>query len=196
MLDHLCPCCGRHCYLDNPQCERGCEYARTGIIPPRIQKDDKDKGKRKPSEHKKRYHTLDQDNKLIWNIRDMGQVIRELSEGKGSQSRILIILNKVEVITQRALTDRLGIQPGTASEVIAKLEAAGLIVRTQNAEDKRTSDICLTEIGKIKAEEAAEKRRERHTEMFSALKDEDKENLLMLLEKLNHNWRHRYGQDK
>lgn len=196
MLNHLCPCCGRHCYLDNPHCERGCEYVRTGVIPPRIQKDGRDNVKRKPSEHKKRYHTLDQDNKLIWNIRDMGQVIRELSEGKGSQSRILIILNEVEVITQSALTERLGIQPGTASEVIAKLENAGLLVRTQNAEDKRTSDICLTELGKIKAEEAVEKRKERHTEMFSALKDEDKENLLILLEKLNHDWRHRYGQGK
>lgn len=28
MEDKVCPCCGRHCPLTNPHCERGAEYAR------------------------------------------------------------------------------------------------------------------------------------------------------------------------
>lgn len=194
MLKHLCPCCGRHCYLEHPNCERGAEYAKTGVIPPRIHKPDGDRDAKKPAEHKKRYHTLDQENKLIWNIRDMGHIIRALSEGKASQSRILILLSEEGPITQSELTERLGVQPGSASEVIGKLESAGLITRTPSEQDRRTSDIRLTEAGKVKAKEVAEQRKQRHTEMFSCLSEEDKADLLMLLEKVNHEWRRRYGE--
>ena len=74
---------------------------------------------------KKRYDSLDKNNKLIWNFRDIGHTMRQTYEGKGSQSRILIILNEAETITQRALTQQLGIQPGSASEVLGKLESFG-----------------------------------------------------------------------
>ena len=90
-----------------------------------------------------RYHSADVNDRLIINLRDMGQTIL-LYEGKGSQKRILIILLEVGSITQRALTSRLGIQPGSASEVIAKLENAGLIQRTVSTDDRRTANIRLT----------------------------------------------------
>lgn len=194
MLKHLCPCCGRHCYLSAPQCERGNSYVRTGIIPTRTHGEGGTPGKEKGAASKRRYHTLDQDNKLIWNLRDMGHTIRFLSEGKGSQSRVLIILSEGEEMTQRELTERLGIQPGSASEVIGKLESAGLLTRTPSEEDRRTSVVKLTDEGQTKAEEAAQQRKKRHTEMFSCLSDEDKADLLMLLEKVNHDWRNRYGE--
>ena len=54
MLEHLCPCCGRHCYLDHPHCERGAEYAKSGVIPPRTRKPDGERDGKKPSEHKKK----------------------------------------------------------------------------------------------------------------------------------------------
>ena len=140
------------------------------------------------------YHTLDQDNKLIWNLRDMGHIIRSLSEGKGSQSRILIIMSEVQTMTQRELTERLGIQPGSASEVIGKLESAGLLKRTPSEEDRRTSDIRLTDAGRLKAMEAIEQRKVCHAEMFSCLSEEDKADFLILLEKVNNDWRYRYGE--
>lgn len=191
MLKHLCPCCGRHCYLNNTQCERGAVYAQTGVIPPRAPKAAGHNEKK--NSHKKKYHTLDQDNKLIWNLRDMGHVIRSLSEGKGSQSRILYILSEEETMTQRELTERLGIQSGSASEVIGKLENAGFIERTPSEEDRRTSDIRLTDTGRLKAMEAVEQRKLRHAEMFSCLSEEDKADFLVLLEKVNNDWRYRYG---
>ena len=194
MLKHLCPCCGRHCYLEHPSCESGVEYAKTGVISHRIHTSGGKRDGKKPSEHKNRYHTLDQDNKLIWNIRDMGHIIRALSEGKASQSRILILLDEEETITQSELTERLGVQSGSVSEVIGKLESAGLIMRTPSEQDRRTSDIRLTEAGKLHAQKAFEQRKQRHTEMFSCLSEEDKDDLLMLLEKVNHDWRHRYGE--
>lgn len=138
------------------------------------------------------YAELDIDHKLVMNLRDSGHMIRFLFEGKGSQKRILIILNEAGVITQRELTERLGIQPGSASEVIGKLEDAGFISRTPSESDRRTTDIQLTQSGKIKAEEAAQQRKLRHQEMFSCLSGEEKETLLSLMEKLNSYWEVRY----
>ncbi len=134
----------------------------------------------------------DINDKLIINLRDAGHVMRLLFEGKGSQKRILIILREVGSITQRELTERLGVQPGSASEVLAKLEHAGLITRIPSSNDRRTVDIQLTESGKRQAMEAAGQRQRRHVEMFSCLSAAEKEQLVSLLEKLNAHWESRY----
>lgn len=139
-----------------------------------------------------RYEMMDTDKKLIINLRDLGHTIRFLFEGKGSQKRILIILLEEGSMTQRDLTERLGVQPGSASEVIGKLEGAGLIRRESSTMDHRTADIQLTESGRILAEEAAIQRKMRHQEMFSCLSAEEKESLLLLIEKLNADWDNRY----
>ena len=135
----------------------------------------------------------DINRKLIFNMRDLNHTMRSLYEGKASQKRILIILNEVKNITQRDLTTRLGIQPGSASEILSKLESAGLILRTTSETDRRTADISLTEQGKQMALEAAAQRRQRHKEMFSCLSEYEKEELLTLLEKVNKDWACRYG---
>lgn len=142
----------------------------------------------------KNYGFLDTDNKLIINLRDLGHMLRFLFEGKGSQKRILILLSETGGMTQRELTEKLGIQSGSVSEVLGKLESAGLIRRTLSEADRRTTDIRLTFAGQDQAEEAVEKRRQRHKEMFSCLSREEKETLLRLLEKLNEDWDSRYGR--
>lgn len=138
------------------------------------------------------YQAVDANDKLIINLRDMSHVMRSLYEGKGSQKRILIVLNETGAITQRELTERLGIQPGSASEVLAKLESAGLITRTPSETDRRTTDIALTEIGQTRASEVIAQRNERHAEMFSCLSSAEKDTLLALLEKVNTDWENRY----
>lgn len=142
------------------------------------------------------YNAADLNDKLIINLRDLSHMMRSLYEGKGSQKRTLIVLDEIDrSITQQELTKRLGIQPGSASEVIAKLESAGYIRRTPNEADRRTADIELTEEGRISAAEARAQRTRRHEEMFSCLSDEEKNELLSLLEKVNADWQVRY-QDK
>lgn len=136
----------------------------------------------------------DINERLVMNLRDLSHTMRFLYEGKGSQKRILIILEETGGrITQQRLTERLGIQPGSVSEVTAKLESAGYIRRSPNETDRRTMDIELTEKGKLLAVEAKNKRIARHEQMFSALCDDEKNVLLSLLEKLNNDWRERYG---
>ncbi|MDE7340789.1 MAG: MarR family transcriptional regulator [Lachnospiraceae bacterium] len=143
-------------------------------------------------ERRSHYADTDKNHKLIINFRDINHTMRSQYEGRGSQKRILIVLLETGTITQRKLTERLGIQPGSVSEVLAKLEKGGLIVRTESPDDRRTTDIALTEQGKRQAEEALSQRRTRHEEMFSCLTEEEKSTLLALLEKVNGDWKTRY----
>ena len=134
------------------------------------------------------YKSLDRNNKLIWNFRDIGHTMRQISEGRGSQKRILILLRETEGMTQKELTARLGVQPGSASEVLNKLEQAGLILRTPSETDHRTTDIRLTPDGEALAKEASAKRAERHEQMFAVLSEEEKDALIALLERVNAHW--------
>lgn len=131
-------------------------------------------------------------DKLVINFRNISHTMRALYEGRGSQRHILIVLLDTGRITQRALTERLRIKPGSASEVIGKLQNAGLIAREPSAEDRRTIDIVLTDEGVKRAGEARAQRDKRHEQMFSCLTDEEKEQLLELLEKVNADWEARY----
>lgn len=139
-----------------------------------------------------RYDHLDKNNKLIWNFRDITHTMRRIAEGKASQKRVLILLKESGGMTQKALTDRLGVQPGTVSEVLWKLETAGLICRSQNTTDRRTTDVALTEQGAIMAEEAYHSREARHEQMFAVLTEDEKDTLLHLLEKINTDWSCKY----
>lgn len=155
------------------------------------------RGHRKKNEHKAwheaHYNAANINDKLVINLRDLSHTMHFLYEGKGSQKRILIVLDETGgSTTQRKLTEHLGIQPGSVSEVIAKLENAGYIKRTPNETDRRTVDVELTEMGKVLAVEAKKQRIHRHEQMFSCLLDDEKKQLLSLLEKVNADWKEHY----
>lgn len=253
----ICPCCGRHCDLNDPHCERGREYRETGVIPERDDKsvsernhgeytgsgeghvsrhnenirkhpsregkpiadrrkhfpdgekgnedrrrdgvgEDRDADKRKQYRNE-RYENADINDRIVINLRELGHKIRFRFEGKGSQERVLGILKEQGDITQRELTERLGIKPGSASELLAKLENAGMILRSQNDEDRRMVNISLTEAGRERAKKVDGLREKKQEEMFACMTAEEKETLLGLLEKLNRGWEfqemgnHHYG---
>ena len=144
--------------------------------------------------HKERYAQEDVNGKLIFTLLDINHTIRGLYEGRGSQKGVLMMLNETGTITQRELTERLGIQPGSASEVIAKLENAGLVTRTPSETDRRTADVSLTDAGREQAVEYQNQRAQRHVEMFSMLSDDEKSQLLAMLEKLSADWEERYAK--
>lgn len=131
--------------------------------------------------------------KLVHSLLDINHRMRMLYEGKASQSRILIILQEQKVMTQKHLTEVLGIQPGSVSEILSKLEKADLISRTQSEKDHRTMEISLTENGKKLADEAITQRQKRHEQMFLCLTEDEQETLLLLLEKLAQDWDERFS---
>ena len=182
------PGCGRHCNLNDLCCERGQEYLRTGKFPERKHGNKHHRGKRMAE-----YQSASMDDKLIMNLRDISHMMRGQYEGKASQKRILIILHESDALTQKELTERLGIQPGSASEILSKLENAGFITRTPHEADRRTTDIQLTNAGTESALEAVEQRQKRHQEMFSCLSSEERKTLLSLLEKIHSDWESRFA---
>ena len=133
--------------------------------------------------------------RLVSNLREIGHTLRAVSEGKGSQKRILVVLSQSGAITQSELTELLGIQPGSASEVLGKLEAAGLITRAQSEADRRTTDVRLTEAGEAAAKEAYAQRMARNAQMFAFLSEQEKAALLALLERVNEAWDGLYRQE-
>ena len=135
------------------------------------------------------YDALDTDGKLFVLIGELGHDSGFLLDGKSGQSRALGLLREGETMTQRELTERLGIRPGSASELVGKLERAGLIVRTPSETDRRTADIALTEAGAAARRERAGKEKSGLGELFAVLSEEEKEALVALLEKLRAAWR-------
>ena len=140
----------------------------------------------------KDYDNLSIDTKIIKNFRGISHTIMRNSEGKGSQSRILIILLENKEVSQRALTKHLGIQPGSVSEVLKKLEDNGLINRLASEDDRRTSILSLTAEGEEAAKKALSHKDQLYNEMLEVLDEKDKQELLALLEKLNDDWDHKY----
>ena len=63
MIKDICPGCGKHCYLNEARCERGIEYANTGVMPPRRPRPDGGHGK-KHSEEKMKYLALDTEGRI------------------------------------------------------------------------------------------------------------------------------------
>ena len=184
---NICPCCPKGCDLSAPRCGRGEEYLRTGVVP--------EKGNRNHHEEHPHpnYEEMGIDEKLFALLGKLGRMGHGGFNGKSSQHRILHILSKSERMTQRELTEQLGTQPGSVSEIIKKLETAGLITRQSNSADRRTVDITLTDAGKAQAE-ASRSHHVNHT-LFETLTVDEKQQLLTLLEKVSQDWHNRFRSE-
>lgn len=109
------------------------------------------------------------------------------------QEKILRILWEHGEISQRELQELLGIQPGSMSEIAAKLEAKGLIARGRAEADRRKILLSLTEAGRTwLARQDEDHVRKRRAELFSALTPEEQRALGALLEKLCVDWEERF----
>lgn len=63
----------------------------------------------------------------------------------GAQAVVILIVCDFGVLTQDGITKRLGLDKSVIAKTVAKLEETGFLLRTTNAKDKRTYDICATE---------------------------------------------------
>lgn len=107
------------------------------------------------------------------------------SKGRG-QGRILKILASQSEVTQKELQEALGVQPGSASEIISKLEDRGLVSRERDADDKRRVVLRITEAGRERAE--ASSCEEKGQDLYEALSTEEQNTLKSLLKKLLESW--------
>lgn len=138
------------------------------------------------------YRKMDVNGKMLLNIMELGRRASFAVEKKGGQKRVLIALLENGATAQRDLLFQLGIQPGSLSELLHKLEAAELIRRTPDANDRRSAIVELTDDGRILAENALNNREAENAALFESLSAEEQETFLGLLEKLNGDWKEKY----
>ena len=105
-----------------------------------------------------------------------------------SQNRILVLLKREGPMTQKALMCQMQIQPGSLSEVLAKVESAGLVERRRCEDDRRNFEINLTEEGIKQAEAFERDRQDMAALLFETLDEREKEALSGILTKLHAHW--------
>ena len=91
---------------------------------------------------------------------------------------------------KQRMLERILREGGTISqrELLAKLEFEGLITRTRSESDKRQLDVTLTENGQAEAKVCAEKHAKFEAEALSVLTEDEKGQLLGMLDRLMEHW--------
>lgn len=100
------------------------------------------------------------------------------------QALILSILAGREALSQRELQQMLGIQPGSLSELISKLEAKGLLTR-EKAQDRRGNLLRITDAGRQAIPQVDT---EEQDDPFAPLTDDQQNQLAALLRSLLTAW--------
>lgn len=100
------------------------------------------------------------------------------------QAKLLMEIFKNNGASQRELAENLDVRPSSMAEMLKKLENNGFILKKQDENDQRISHIYLTDEGKKIVEEIEKSKDEFEEKFFSALTEEEKEKLLVLIEKL------------
>lgn len=101
--------------------------------------------------------------------------------GNASRRRIIALLNERGELTQRELQSLLGIQAGSLSELVSRMEKFGVITRAPDEKDRRRIVLRLTDLGRERAREPREMTDER---LFAALTEEERETLGAMLRKI------------
>ena len=109
--------------------------------------------------------------------------VPEAPRGQG-RGRMLGLLHDHGEMSQSQIASLLGIRPQSLSEMLAKAETDGVIVRRQSTEDKRQTLVSLTELGQSRVETYRENYRRQAEEFLDPLTDEEKNTLAELLHKL------------
>lgn len=85
---------------------------------------------------------------------------------------------------QKDILEEVHVNPSSLSELINKLEADRYIERRLDPEDKRATRIFLSDKGRARAYEVIDAHRESCAKMFANLSEEEKNQLLVLLDKI------------
>lgn len=124
---------------------------------------------------------------LVHALRRCGHLLYHKFNLNGSQMRILLVLRD-EPMTQKELTDRLRIQPGSLSEILTKVERAGLIEKHRSSTDRRNFELALTEEGRRQADWFEKAQVEQADLLAAPLDDDQKAQLRSLLQTLITHW--------
>lgn len=135
-----------------------------------------------------RMNGFDIEEASLWELLIRCGYIAERKSGRQrGQNRILDILLKNPEMSQKTLQEQLGIEPGSMSEILGKLEEKGFLTKEKDENDRRRMLIRLTEEGKKAAK--AEDVKGSTEGIFSSLKEEEQEQLKEMLQRLLKQWK-------
>ena len=109
--------------------------------------------------------------------------------GRNGKQHILVeLLAHDGEMTQRDLQEASCITSASLSEVVAKLEADGLLLRERSETDRRQLTVTLTPEGEHKAREVIRTRAEFERLAFECLSEDEKDELVSMLDRLAASW--------
>jgi DNA-binding MarR family transcriptional regulator len=101
----------------------------------------------------------------------------------GSQARVVQLLADGQ-LRMSDIAQRLTVVPRTATDVVDGCERAGVVVRRPDPEDRRSTLVALTPMGRQLLDQLAEARRESAALVFGPLSDRQRTELLALLREI------------
>ena len=201
-----CPNCGRHCPIDAVSCPRGQAFVEKLLRGESVDEENFAAGHGEHGEGREFHGRGERSEGREFRGRgehgeDRGRCRREIpddgslasllhqcmhllrhGEAKGTgQGRILTILSQTDEISQRELQEHLGIQPGSLSEILGKLESRGQIHRSRDEQDKRKATLRITDAGRQALEAVSQSEQK---DPFAVLSAEEQETLRLLLNKI------------
>ena len=117
--------------------------------------------------------------------------------GRNGKQHILVeLLAHDGRMTQRELQEASCITSASLSEVIAKLEAEGLLARERSETDRRQLPVTLTEAGFERARKLVRTRAEFEERAFDFLSPAERERLAETLDRVAQRWQEIEAQEK
>lgn len=120
-------------------------------------------------------------HQIVRQLRHAGWFLHYKMGGRVGRRRVLMELSARPGLLQRELQQRLDVQAGSLSELLAKMEADGVLTRDKSPDDGRNFVLSLTEQGRTDAARVRSDYDRRVAEMMSCLTQEEREQLHALL---------------
>ena len=127
------------------------------------------------------------DLEYVRRLRRCGHLLYHKFNLNGSQMHILLVLRDAPM-TQKQLTDRLRIQPGSLSEILNKVERAGWVEKRRSMTDRRNFELMLTPAGREAADRFEKHQSEQADLLMQPFNGEQKQQLAALLDQLIEHW--------
>lgn len=134
--------------------------------------------------------STDRIDSILLDLKVLGRRLYFHGRGVSGKAQILCALYEAGgVQTQRELGAFFDIKPSSLSEVLAKMEAHGSVVRTRDREDSRKLIVKLSESGAAEAEVEMARRDRFRDWSLDCLDDQEQERLLGLLDRVVEHWK-------
>lgn len=131
---------------------------------------------------------MQKETELMKRMRRCGHLLYHCCSLNQSQNKVLFHLYRDGPMNQKALLEKMCIQPGSLSEVVAKVEHCGLVEKQRPEEDKRCCVLTLTPKGRQQAITFEQQDKELAERLFSSLSAEQKDELMEILSILLDDW--------